>query len=80
VEDWKMKKRYKTFKYPVEALEKDLIRKTEFEKKIREIIKKPVKIPMTAYFRFRASKPLFVYDDELISAFTKKKTRGFNLL
>lgn len=76
-------KRYKNIRIPIEAYEKEKLRMNEISFNLKTLLKgekvKPIK--MTQYFQLRANKPVFVYDDELINMFSKKKKRGkYNLI
>lgn len=76
-------KRYKNIRIPVEAYDKEKIRMNEITNKLKVLLKgehtKPIK--MTQYFQLRANKPVFIYDDELINMFSKRKKKGgFSLI
>ncbi len=73
--------KYKNVRIPIEAYQKEKIRLDELNRKLRELTKNPKrKIPMTQFFRLRSSKPIFIYDEELINYFAKKKNGRFNLI
>jgi hypothetical protein len=74
----KMKK-YKLIRIPTEAYEKEKRKANEMNNRLSEITKKPRRIPMTQYFKFRAERPMFIYDDELINYFTKSKRKYLSL-
>ena len=73
---------YKNVRIPIEAYNKEKLRLEELNRKLKELTKnKNMKtIKMTQYFRLRSSKPMFVYDDELVNYFAKKKKGGFSLI
>lgn len=67
----------KTIRIPVEAYQKEKMRLDEINKKLKQLTKNQnfKDIKMTEYFKLRSSKPMFVYDDELLNRFAKKKGR-----
>lgn len=72
--------RYKSIRIPIEAFEKEKIRMNEINSKLRQLVKGSKTLKMTQYFQLRASKPMFIYDDELINLMSKKKRGKFNLI
>ena len=76
-------KRYKNIRIPIEAYEKEKIRMNEISTNLKKLLKgenvKPIK--MTQYFQLRANRPVFIFDDELINMFSKRKRKGgFSLI
>jgi len=74
-------KKSKIIRIPLEAYEKEKLRVMDMQNRIRTLTNEPVRIRFADYLRLRASKPIFIYDDELLNFFKKKKqTRRFNLI
>jgi len=72
--------KYKVVRIPIEAYLKEKQRVVQIEDRLKKIKKKNVKVKMTDYFRYRANRPVFIYDEDLVNQFnTKKYKRGFSL-
>jgi hypothetical protein len=72
-------KKYKVVRIPVEAYLKEKSKADEMNKRLSQLLKKNKRIPMTSYFKFRAERPMFIYDDELLNYFGKSKRGYINL-
>jgi hypothetical protein len=70
-------KRYKVIKIPTEAWENFNKKKLKMEDTIKEVTKAPkIHIQFTNFMKFMSQKPTrYVYPDELVNYFTKKKTK-----
>lgn len=68
-----MTRKYKVVRMPIEAYLKEKNKADEMSKRLQQLLKKSKRIPMTSYFKFRADKPIFIYDEELVNLFSKSK-------
>ena len=68
--------RYKSVRIPIEAYEKEKLRLEAMNRKLKQLTKQTNKIKMTQYFKLRSSRPIFIYDDELVNYFSNKKKGG----
>lgn len=75
-------KKYKLIKMPYEAWERFNKKKTRMEETIKFETKRPnVNIKFTKFMNFISEKPTsYVYPDELVSYFLKRKSKGGFLL
>ena len=70
-----MNKKYKVVRIPIEAYLKEKAKVEQINIRLKELIKNKRNVKMTQYFNFRAGRPLFIYDDELVNFFGKSKRR-----
>jgi len=75
-----MRNKYPAIRFPEEARDGFLIKKSLIEEKIKRLTGKRKRIPMTEVLRFFANRKITVYDEELIKHFFKKKNRRAMLI
>lgn len=75
-----MTKQYKNVRFPIDSYLKEKRRMEELSKRFSQISGKKKNIKFTQLLELRASKPMFIYDDELVNFFSKKSTKRYSIL
>ena len=74
-------KKYKPIRLPVEAYEKWNNRRLAIQQTVRnETNKQNIKVKMTDVMRFFSQRPNYVYNEELVSYFSKIKRKKGGIL
>ena len=70
-----MKKRYKPMRIPLEAYENFDRKRKEIQETLNKELKKNKTIHLTDTIKFFSQRPSYIYNDELLAYFTKRKKR-----
>lgn len=70
-----MVKKYKMFRFPVDALTNWINKKSKIEERIKIKTGKNVKVPMTEIIRYYGQQQRFEWDDNVIPYFMKSKKK-----
>lgn len=69
-------KKYKIIRMPLTAFLRDKQRLETIRQKVSKITGKPSRIKMTQFYSFRSEKPIYIYDEELLDFFGKRRKKS----